>query len=132
VYLCISRLIKVIIIMHGGNLKLSGSCYAIRLMVCVSNINTVKSIYYAYFHSVIKYRIIFLVNSSNNGKIFTLQKKIVRIMARAQPRTSDRNLFKQLENLPVPCQYIFSLMNFIINNQEILQISIVFIDQMPL
>jgi hypothetical protein len=42
-------------------------------------------------------------------------------MAGAQPRTSDRGLFKQLGNLPVPGQYILLLMNFIINNQEILQ-----------
>jgi len=30
-------------------------------MVCISNINTLKSIYYTYFHSVIKYGIIFFV-----------------------------------------------------------------------
>jgi len=42
-------------------------------------------------------------------------------MAGAQPRTADSSLFKQLENLPVPCQYILPLMNSIINNQEILQ-----------
>ena len=29
--------------------------------------------------------------------MFTLQKKIIRIMAGAQPRTSYRSLFKQLE-----------------------------------
>jgi len=34
---------------------------------------------------------------------------------------SCRSLFKQLQILPVPCQYILSLMNFIINNQENLQ-----------
>jgi IS1 family transposase len=39
-------------------------------------------------------------------------------MAGAQPSTSCRNLFKQLEILPVPCPYIFSLMNFFISNQE--------------
>jgi len=42
-------------------------------------------------------------------------------MAAAQPSTSGRHLFKQLESLPVPCQYTLSLMNFIINNQENLQ-----------
>ena len=42
-------------------------------------------------------------------------------MAGAQPRTSCRSLFKQLEILPVPFQYILSLMNFIINNLEIFQ-----------
>ena len=40
-------------------------------------------------------------------------------MAEAQPRISYRSLFKQSEILPVPYQYILSLMNFTINNQEI-------------
>jgi hypothetical protein len=31
-----------------------GARYAIRLMVHISNITTLKSVYYAYFHSVIK------------------------------------------------------------------------------
>jgi len=57
-----------------------------------------KSIYYAFFHSIIKYVIIFGGNSSNSGKIFTLQKKIVRIMAGAQTRTSRRSLFIQLDS----------------------------------
>jgi hypothetical protein len=59
-------------------------------------------------------------NSSNSGKISTLQKKIVRFIAGVQPRTSCRSLFKQLEILPPPCQDILSLINFIINYQEIL------------
>jgi hypothetical protein len=97
--------------------KLSGACYAVRSIYHISNINTLKSIYFAYFHSVIKYRIIFWDNSSNSKKIFTLQKKIIRIMVSSQPRTPRRSLFKKLEILPIPCQYIFSLMNFILNNQ---------------
>jgi len=103
--------------------KVSRPCYAIRLMVCISNINTLKSIHYTYFHSIIliKYGIIFWGNSSNNGKIFTLQKKIIRMMAGAQSRTSCSSLFKQLQILPIPCQYILSLMMFIFNNQVIFQ-----------
>ena len=80
---------------------------------------THKSIYCMYFHSVIKYGIIFLGISSDSGKIFILHKKIIRIMAVGQPRTSCGRLFKQLEILPVQCQYVLLLMNFIINNQEI-------------
>ena len=76
-------------------------------MVHISNINILKSIYYAYFHSIKKYGIFFGSNYSNSGKIFTLQKKIVRITADAQPRTSCRSIFKQLEILPVPCLYYF-------------------------
>jgi hypothetical protein len=72
--------------------KLSAACYAIRSMVHISNINTLKSIYCACFHSAIKYGIIFWGNSSNGGKIFALQKKMIRIMTVAQPRTSCSSL----------------------------------------
>jgi len=84
-------------------------------------LSTQFTIHKTYFHSVIKYGTIFWVNSSNSGKIFTLQKKIIRIMAGAQPRTSCRSLFKQLEILSVSCQYTLSLMKLIVNNQEIFQ-----------
>jgi hypothetical protein len=96
--------------------KLSEACNAVRSVVYISNTNTLKSIYNAHFHSIIKYGIIFCGNSSYSGNIFTVQKKIVRIMADAKPRTSCRSLFQQFEMLLVPCQLIFSLMNFTINN----------------
>jgi hypothetical protein len=65
-----------------------------------------------------KYGIIFWGNSSESKKVFTLQKKIVRIMVDAKPWNSYRGLFKRFKVLPLPCEYIFSLMNFITNNQE--------------
>jgi len=55
--------------------KLSGAWYAIRSKVHISNINTLKSIYYAYFHFVTRYGIVFWGTSSNSGNIFTLKKK---------------------------------------------------------
>jgi hypothetical protein len=87
----------------------------------ISVILTLISIYYAYFHSVIKYWIIFWGNSSNSGNISVLPKKVTRIMAGAQLRTSCRSLFKQLMIPPLPCQYILTLMNFTITDQENLQ-----------
>jgi len=60
--------------------KLSGAYYTTRIMVRISNINTFKSIYCAYFHSIIKHELTVWGNSSNSRKIFTLQKKIVRII----------------------------------------------------
>jgi len=101
--------------------KLSTAFHPARLKVHISNTSILKLIYYAYFHSITKYGIIFGGHSSNSGKLSTPQKKFMRIMAGAQPRTSCRCLFKQLDILPVPCQYILSLMNFIINKQEIIQ-----------
>jgi hypothetical protein len=39
-------------------------------------------------------------------------------MVGAHPRTSCRRLFKKLEILTLPCQYIYSMMSLFIGNQE--------------
>jgi len=39
-------------------------------------------------------------------------------MLGARPRASCRGLFKKLEILPVPCQYILSVMLFMIDNSN--------------
>jgi len=64
--------------------------YAMKSIVHTSNINTLKSIYCVHFHSIIVYGIILEGYSSNCGKIFTLQQKIIRIMANAQLRPSKK------------------------------------------
>jgi len=97
--------------------KLSRACYVIKLMSQISSTDTLKSIYFAYFHSIMKYGIIFWGNSPNS-KIFTLQKRTVRIIAGVKCRNSCRSLFMRLEILPLPYEYIFTLMNFVVNNQE--------------
>ena len=97
--------------------KLSAACYAVRAMIHISNLLTLKSIYFAYFHSIMSYGIIFWGNSTDSKKVFILQKKIIRIMTGSKQRDSCRSLFKRLEILPLPCQYIFSLMVFVAKNQ---------------
>jgi hypothetical protein len=96
----------------------SGACYAVRSLLHISNTDTLKSIYFVYIHSLMKYGIIFWGNSSDSKKVFTLQKKIVRIVVGVKLRNSCRELFKRLQTLPLPCEYIFLLLNFIINHQE--------------
>ena len=71
-----------------------------RLSISVS---LTRSIYYAYFHSIIKNVIIFRVTLPTVGRFFTSKKQIVRIMAGVQPRTSCRSLFTQIEILCVRC-----------------------------
>ena len=93
--------------------KSSAACYTISVTLTLSYNFTVN------IFTFIKYGLIFCSNSSNSRKIFTLHKKIFRIMAGAQLRTSRSSLLKQLETLPVPCQYILSLMSCIIFNREI-------------
>ena len=103
--------------MHGRkNIKLSAACYMFRQMYYICNNDTLRSIYFACFHSIASYGIISGGNSSYSKKIFTLQKRIIRIMVGAHPRTSRRRLLRKLEILTVPSQYIYSLMSFFIGN----------------
>jgi hypothetical protein len=87
-------------------------------MYYIFNNDTLRAIYFAYFHSIVSYGIILGGNSSHSKKIFTLQKRIIRIMVGTHPRTSCKRLFKELDILTVPSQYIYSLMIFSIGNQE--------------
>jgi hypothetical protein len=81
-------------------------------------INTLKMIYYSYFHSVMTYSLLFWGNSPDSIKIFRLQKRIIRIMMGRRPRDSCRELFSKLEILPLPSQYILSLLLFMMRNKK--------------
>jgi hypothetical protein len=48
------------------NPKLSRACCAVRFMLHISNTDTLKTIYFAHFHSLIKYRIILGGNSDDS------------------------------------------------------------------
>lgn len=65
-------------------------------------------VYYAYFHPIIYYGIIFWGNSSYATNIFCVQKRVLRIMT--GNRNSCRQLFKTRRILPLRCQYIYSLL----------------------
>jgi hypothetical protein len=82
--------------------KLSEAFYAVRLIVHISNINISKLIYYEHFLSITKCGKFWGGKFSNSGKIFSLQKKIVKIIVGVQHGISCRCLFKQLETLRVP------------------------------
>ena len=68
-------------------LKFSAACHAVRSVVHISDVTGLKLTYFTYFHSIIKYGIIAWGNSSIDGKLFTLKKKIIlRIMVSGKPR----------------------------------------------
>jgi hypothetical protein len=64
------------------------------------------------------YGVLFWGNSPDSIKIFRLQKKIIRIMAGCRYKDSCRKLFVNLEILPLPSQYILSLLMFMIRNRS--------------
>jgi hypothetical protein len=104
--------------------KLSRACYAVRAMYPFSSLNTLKMIYFAYFHSIINYGIIFWGNSTDNKRVFLAQKETIRIMTGSRPRTSCKSLYQSLGILTIPSLYILSLMKFLLLNQEMFTSSI--------
>jgi hypothetical protein len=42
------------------------------------NINNLKLVYYVYYHSLVKYGIIYWGNTSDSYKVFVMQKKVIR------------------------------------------------------
>jgi hypothetical protein len=101
-------------------LTLIKACYAVRSIDHTRNTNThINLLCILLFYCKIWNN--FLGDSSNSGKIFILRKKIVSITVGAQSTASCRSLFQQLEIQAVPYQYMLSLVDFIISNQEYLQ-----------
>jgi len=81
-------------------------------------IESLRIIYSTYFESLLQYGIIVSGTSTNTGRVFIFQKRIIRIMMGGGPKGSCKGLFEKLSMLPVPCLYTLSLMMFIVNNLE--------------
>jgi hypothetical protein len=95
--------------------RLSAACFAARRLFHILNIDALLCIHS--FCNII-WNHFLGGNSTAADRAFILQKRIIRIMAGVGSRSSCRSLFKKLAILPVPCQYIFSLMMIVVDNQE--------------
>ena len=80
------------------------------------SLDSLKLIYYSYFHSILTYGIIFCGNTPHSNVIFRMQKRIVRIMVGVRNRDSCREYFKRLKILPLQSQYLLSLLIFVAEN----------------
>jgi len=94
--------------------KLSSACYLIRRMYPSCNSDTLKMIYFAYFHSIMEFGVIFWGVSVESKKIFLQQKRIIR--TGSPTRATCRKLFLKLKILTLTSQYILSLMRVLSSN----------------
>jgi hypothetical protein len=102
--------------------KLSKACYAIRSLRPLVSTETLRMIYYSYFHAVMSFGMIFGGNSPHSNNIFKIQK-VIRIITNSRSRDSCKELLKELQILPFYSQYIFSLLVFVINNISLFKIN---------
>ena len=74
--------------------------------------------YFLYAHSIVSYGLIFWGNSTDSDNIFKIQKRIIRIIMNSNKNASCRELFKNLNILPLQSQYIYSILLFITKNKD--------------
>ena len=97
--------------------KLNKAYFVIRIIKTFMSFNVLRTVYFSYFHTL-SYGIIFWGNSRLSA-IFKIQKRIIRIITNKGKRDSCQQLFKTLQILTVPSQYIYSLLIFVIKNRRL-------------
>jgi hypothetical protein len=60
--------------------KLNSACFAIRILKSFLTIEDLRTVYFAYVHSVIMYALPFWGNVVNTNNVFIMQKRIIRII----------------------------------------------------
>jgi len=98
--------------------RMNKACYANRSIKLFMSLGVLRSIYFAYVHSVISYGITFWGNSLHSEEIFKVQKRIIRIIMNLSKNASCWQPFRELNILPVPSQYVLSLFLFITINKD--------------
>ena len=67
--------------------KLSSVFYIMRRLSHLLNIQTLRTVYFAHFHSLVNYRIIFWGNTSSMHKVFLIKKTLKTMLGISSKRS---------------------------------------------
>lgn len=98
--------------------KLSQAFFALLTLSHTVDNKILKQVYFAYVQSLLSYGVIFWGNSLESDRVFKMQKRIIRLIARAGARDSCRPLFQRLQILPFPSLYLFRCLLYVKLNSE--------------
>lgn len=93
--------------------KISQNIFAVRKLIEVTNLQTARTAYFALIHSHLSYGTLLWGLSVDAGRIFILQKKVVRLLAGKKGGEHCKPLFKQLRIPTLYAIYILQAMKFI-------------------
>jgi hypothetical protein len=96
--------------------KLCKIFFGLQVVRRVTGLVTVRTLYYAYFKSLLTYGLIFWGNSTNAKLIFRLQKRAIRVMMQIPKTASCKQRFKSLLILPLPSLFIYETLFYIKSN----------------
>lgn len=104
--------------------EIASACYLIKRVMQIATQKIALLIYYANIHSKLQYGVILWGNCKETKRLFILQKRALRYMARASSnptadfyyKDSCKPLFKRFKILTIPCIYIFNTIMYKVNN----------------
>lgn len=96
--------------------RLSSAAYAVRKIRQLTDVDTARLVYFSYFHSIMSYGILLWGRAADMESVFVLQKRAVRAIYNLSRRESLRELFKQINIMTVPCQYIYENIMYVRKN----------------
>jgi hypothetical protein len=92
-----------------------------RLVILPMTADTLKLVYFAYFHSILCYGLTFWGNLTERREMFTFQQKLIRLLAGIKKRVPCRELFTKLNMLPLASVHLFLFLFSIVDNMARLQ-----------
>lgn len=99
--------------------KLCSAYYGVRNLRTCIGLDALRMFYFAYVESRLRYAIIFWGSASCAHRLFIYQKRIIRCMVGASSMDSCRPIFKQLNILPLWSLYLYEILLFYKNNENV-------------
>ena len=92
--------------------KLCSSIYSIKKIRSLCGFAAARSVYFAYFNSLMTYGLLFWGNAANSKRIFLLQKRALRSMYQVSPRTSCREYFNKARIMTMHSAFIYQCLMY--------------------
>jgi len=98
--------------------RLRSACYGLNFLSNHCSTSTLLAVYYADFHSRMRYGILNWGTGAQAVRVFRLQKYAIRILTNLKRSDTCRNAFKQLKVLTLYDVYIMECCLFVFKNRE--------------
>lgn len=80
---------------------------------------TLVNAYFGLVHSILSYGILIWGHSPRAAEVFSIQRRVIRIICNLNYRADCRQSFKDLNVLTVPCQYLLNALVYVKSNINI-------------
>lgn len=100
--------------------RLCSACYAIKKIKELGGEKAARDVYFAYFHSLMTYGIVFWGTAAGSNRVFILQKRAVRYILGIRQLESCRNRFRELSILTMTGEFIYQNLIYVRENINVL------------